>query len=816
MRFDPVDFVATRRTPYPLESRRAACKGVRGWVLAALGVWLAVAAWPAPVRAEITAKRVLESIDRAKRFLIRSQAANGSFSRGGGGDGYQVGITSLAVMALINIGEPLDSPAVAGGLKFLRNAQLPNNTYEVSLMIQAFAAAKDGKKDLGRILSLVRKLEQWQVDAGPNAGSWTYGMGGGGDRSNGQFAILGLREAQEAGVSVSLNTWKRARKHWIDSQNGDGGWGYSGGPSDDSRGSMTVAGVASLVITDAMVRLGDQDLKPDGTVDCCGKEPEDTALERGLKWLGNNFSVQTNPKYGAWFLYYMYGLERAGRLSGRRFFGEGANKHDWYREGAEHLVDRQSVMDGSWRTETPDGDPVVGTCFCLLFLSKGFAPVLINKLEYGPRDPAGLDVVGNDWNRHKNDVRNLTQYITGLPKWPKLLNWQIVPLPQATVADLMQAPVLFFNGTEAPKFTPAEVALLREYVQSGGFIYAEAVCQSKTFDAGFRELVAAMFPNAEAKLKQLPPEHPIYRSEFPLDPATVELWGVDVGCRTSIVYSPNDWACLWDKWTSFDIPDRKPQTLSMIGKGTKLGVNIVAYATGRELMNKLDQQELAALEGEQERITRGLIEIAKLRHTGGWDAAPQALRNLLLALNKTSGALANPKVRDLTPLDVNLFNYPLVYAHGRNNFTLNEPERKRLREYLDRGGVLFADSCCGAAQFDKSFRELVTQMYPDKKFERIPATHEMFSATLGHDLRQVKRRELDSNPNDPAQALATVTRTVEPFFEGIQVDGKYVVIYSKYDLSCALERQASVTCTGYVHEDAVKLAVNIVLYTLLQ
>ncbi len=187
-------------------------------MLVALGVWLAMAASPAPVRAEITAKRVLESIDRAKRFLIRSQAANGSFSRGGGGDGYQVGITSLAVMALINIGEPLDSPAVAGGLRFLRNAQLPNNTYEVSLMIQAFAAAKDGKKDLGKILSLVRKLEQWQVDAGPNAGSWTYGMGGGGDRSNGQFAILGLREAQEAGVSVSLNTWKRARKHWIDSQ----------------------------------------------------------------------------------------------------------------------------------------------------------------------------------------------------------------------------------------------------------------------------------------------------------------------------------------------------------------------------------------------------------------------------------------------------------------------------------------------------------------------------------------------------------------------------------------------------------------------
>jgi hypothetical protein len=92
----------------------------------------------------------------------------------------------------------------------------------------------------------------------------------------------------------------------------------------------------------------------------------------------------------------------------------------------------------------------------------------------------------------------------------------------------------------------------------------------------------------------------------------------------------------------------------------------------------------------------------------------------------------------------------------------------------------------------------------------------MFSAAIGHDLRQVRRRELDTNAADPSQALQTVTKLGEPFFEGVQLDGKFVVIYSKYDLSCALERQAAVNCSGYVHEDAVKLAVNIVLFALLQ
>ena len=43
-----------------------------------------------------------------------------------------------------------------------------------------------------------------------------------------------------------------------------------------------------------------------------------------------------------------------------------------------------------------------------------------------------------------------------------------------------------------------------------------------------------------------------------------------------------------------------------------------------------------------------------------------------------------------------------------------------------------------------------------------------------------------------------------------------MLIYSKYDISCALQRQASVACSGYLSEDAVKIAVNVILYALLR
>ena len=69
---------------------------------------------------------------------------------------------------------------------------------------------------------------------------------------------------------------------------------------------------------------------------------------------------------------------------------------------------------------------------------KGLAPVLINKLQYGPRAPNAAVTVGHDWNRHRNDVRNLTQLISNRDKWPRLLTWQVVDVAHAEVADLQQ------------------------------------------------------------------------------------------------------------------------------------------------------------------------------------------------------------------------------------------------------------------------------------------------------------------------------------------------------------------------------------------
>ena len=699
--------------------------------------------------ADLNEQDVKMAIDRGRKFLEKEQNADGSWSIDSPID-VRIGITSLCVLALLNSGASPQEFHASKGLKYLRSRSVDDlsgsfETYQTSLIVMALVAAKD-KSDFAKISALAQRLEDGQIVNG-NVGAWGYSLRspGPGDQSNAQFAVLALREAVEAGYSASRQTWERSRDYWELNQNHDGGWGYTQGGSEKapSKGSMTVAGISSLAITQQML-LSDARVGADGTPPCCDPPEPDQAIQKGIGWLARSFSVAHNPGAGGHssMLYYIYGIERAGRLSGQRFFGD----HDWYREGTSYLLTTQYQLNGSWvGTGAQETQPICGTSFALLFLSKGLAPVLINKLKYGNRHANNANVVVDDnWNRHPRDVRNLTELISSMPKWPKLLTTQELDLARAVksgkVNSLLQAPVLFITGPGRLAFTANEIALLKEYLEEGGFIFACPTCDGTEFEASFRELVARLMPPGEGELKPLPPEHPVFRSEHPLQPEGVKLLGVDFGCRTSIIYSPEDLACLWNYWAKIDPPKRNIQLKAKIIRATQIGVNVMAYATGREPPDKTQVREVAANNSELDNVERGLLQIAQIKHEGAWNAAPRALRNLLISLNDKVGMAASTKMRDLPLSDPNIFRYPVLYMHGRNRFSIHPDERKQLVEFLDRGGVLIADACCGAKPFDKAFREFMTQLYPDRKLERISISHEIFSEKIGQDIKLLKRR----------------------------------------------------------------------------
>ncbi len=428
---------------------------------------------------DIDADQVRQSIERGVAYLKRSQDQNGTWPDHAGQVG---GVTALCTMALINCGVPMDDESIQRSLRYLRT--LPaKTTYVTSLQTMVLCLAEP-QKDLLLIQRNAKWLEETQIKEGPKRGSWAYpGLAVGGDNSNSQFALLGLYEAERAGAKVQERTWQMTLDYWKSAQNAsDGSFGYykgQNGMEAPGTGSMTCAGISSLVI--ASGRLAAGDAEDDGhRTQCCGNHMGDDAaerIERSLRWLGNAFTVQQNPHHeglfgrrgggGLWHYYYLYGVERVGRITARRFIGE----HDWYREGAAYLCSAGvQQLDGAWRgSDNTEDDPHIATSFALLFLGKGRRPILVSKLQHGP---------GNDWNHHRNDIANLTNYAE--KKWknefPLGMSWQVIDLTKASVEDLQQSPVLFINGSEVPDIDEKQGQNLREYIDRGGFIFAEACC----------------------------------------------------------------------------------------------------------------------------------------------------------------------------------------------------------------------------------------------------------------------------------------------------------------------------------------------------
>ncbi len=133
----------------------------------------------------------------------------------------------------------------------------------------------------------------------------------------------------------------------------------------------------------------------------------------------------------------------------------------------------------------------------------------------------------------------------------------------------------------------------------------------------------------------------------------------------------------------------------------------------------------------------------------------------------------------------NLFQFKVMYIHGRRKFTWEPQFLKNMRENLATGGLLFGDACCGSREFDTAFRDFVKELYPDKKLERIPLDDELFGEKMnGRAITTVRCRT--EKPDGTAEAEY---QEVQPFLEGIKVNNRWVIIYSKYDLGCAGEAQ---------------------------
>jgi hypothetical protein len=360
---------------------------------------------------------------------------------------------------------------------------------------------------------------------------------------------------------------------------------------------------------------------------------------------------------------------------------------------------------------------------------------------------------------------------------------------------------------------------MRAYIDRGGFLFAEACClDSSQFDSGLRAFLDKVFPEGEYKLRRAGPEHPIWRIDRlvrPDSPYVGRLWTIEYGCRTCAVFCETDLSCYWELYGRGRLEGLPEQVKARLDDANTIGLNVLAYATNREPKGKeeawlaLDAPPLEGLQG------RSVIRIAKLVHGGGANDAPGALANLIRTASQGELKLQmDARQYDLRASDSNLKRFIFAFMHGRHDFRFTPEERENLRKFLENGGTLLADAICASKEFADAFRRELALVLPDQRLARVPLEHPIFHEVGGkYNITQVTRRE----PATAAQAdqpLRSRVQKVPPELEGIEIDGRLAVIFSPYDISCALEQHEALQCRGYTREDAARIALNVLKYAL--
>jgi hypothetical protein len=798
--------------------------------------------------------KVKDAIDRGVKYLRKSQGRDGdweSFALNVVG-GQKGGPTALATLALLNAGLKKDDVTVAAALTYLRGLSR-DRTYVVALQTMVFAEARD-TDDLPRITENVRWLKEKAIYKDGKLTGWSYPMNQIADNSNTQYAVLGLYAAKTAGVKVPDDLWHAVQDFYKRSQRQDqlnakaGYWSYANigelGPSF----TMTVGGACGLLIANMGLDTSPQGLNDaTGVAAKCGIYPDNDELAKAMYWIGARFSFTEGKSY----YYNYYGLERLGRLSGQRFIGT----HDWYREGCELLV-RSQEQDGSFEVR---GDkayidskwPVITTSFAMLFLSKGRTPVLVSKFAWGnfrkeraensvltELDLDGLPTTRVGWNRKHNDCRNIVEFASreifdGVPLSWQVYDARLLDLSDQTKIDgevglLLQSPVVYLNGhgkfpfvTERAENLSVPEEILKRYVEEGGFLLGEACCGDKEFAASFEALLKRLFPGST--LKRLPPEHAVWQMFPGISPADFpDLQYLDRGCRTVAIFSPSPLAGYWEEHRFMPADARSPKTRGE--KAFCLSRNIIAYATGMELPKpKLSFTRLTD-KSLDTGIARSKFRALQLKYVSNTEQQPppasDALRNLMAYLAQNAKLDVAMSSEVLPPIDDKISKYKFMYLHGRKPVTFSPDESDNIKANLQTGGLLLADAACNDIKawrvFDQSFRDAMEKMWGKKLVQIHPngagKEDQLFkiAAQAGINLKTVKCRREKPDGSGPELEFGTYP----VFLEGIQIDGRWVVVYSKYDIGCAIEGHKSADCLGHDKDSALRIASAVVLYSL--
>ncbi len=695
------------------------------------------------------------------------------------------GKTALTLYALAAAGQE-GAPRFRKALEWLMKQKLWG-TYALGLRLSLIHQLRDAQRyrqvmtqDADLLLRSRRRTRWgagWQYLPPPST-SFYSPLGIPCDYSNVNYAVLGLWAACDERYPVPQSVWPELERIWTGGQMADGGWSYypahfvrkSKGTYHQSYGSMTTAGIASLYL------IIDLHHARRGGLGAFRKTPSYESIDLALKWMARNFSPSTVPatKSWEWSSYYYYNAERVAAAAGLKHFG----RHDWFREIAAVILDRQDDS-GAITIGLPQryGGIPVDTAYCLLFLCKGSAPVVFNKLQHA-----------GDWDNHIRELAALTDWLARQSERPA--NWQVVDL-SVPAEDLTDSRILYVAGLKPLKFSAVEKARLKRFVELGGLLVFHPDGLSAGFERSVGELLGELWP----KLKLSPVDvatHPIGQVYLPL-PESVRLEQLASPTRVLAFVVHDQPAEAWER--------RQHQQKKHL---FDLGAALHYFANDRAPLKEMPTKLTYFAEDfrRQADVPVRAFTLARIRYGDDphrWDPEPLAFERFARRLATESRI--NCRLSVVAPHGLGRSRAKVAHLTGVDSVKEIAAGWRAIDKWLRAGGTLIVDQAGGhpggrGGAFDTAFRKLMEDRYGPGALRPLAPPSPFLSG-----LEKLPHR------NVTGQRRASL----RPRLECVWIADRPAIIYSPCDVTCGLLGNPNPMVSGVHGDGAWRLFSRLVL-----
>ena len=154
--------------------------------------------------------------------------------------------------------------------------------------------------------------------------------------------------------------------------------------------------------------------------------------------------------------------------------------------------------------------------------------------------------------------------------------------------------------------------------------------------------------------------------------------------------------------------------------------------------------------------------------------------------------------------DPGLFAYPFLYMTGHREIQLSAAQVRKLRDYFERGGFLHVEDCDarlnrGRGGLRQPIYNMMRQVYPEKRFERLEMSHKIYRTLYQHD------EYLGGDKRLPG---------ISDYDEAVMDGDRVIVYFCPSDLNCAWEGRVCEPGGEEQRRWAFEQGMNVVTYAL--